>query len=221
MSLTGMVGATALTGGLVLTGRWVLRRRDELGRPRDFPVWSVSLLALLAVVATIPGARRHGEEQKLSGVASALVGHRVAVRCQAIGQALADMGNELGWVKYDGAGRPEPRTLIKRDPCRELRGYYSGHQARPSLDAVVAVHVLTHESMHMRGLTVEAEAECAAMQRDETTAQLLGATPAQARELARVYWEVVYPRMPDNYRSRDCAAGEALDEGLATAPWSP
>ena len=219
ISVLGTVSAAAVTGGLVLTGRWLLHQRDALGRPRGFPVWSVSLLAVLAVAAVVPGVRRRSEEKRLSAVASGLVGHRVQVRCQSLGQALGDLGSELGFVKWDASGRPEPRTLIKRDPCGRLRGYYGGHRSRPSLDAVIAVHVLTHEAMHMRGLTGEADAECAAVQRDEQTAQLLGATPEQARELALAYWTRVYPRMPDDYREGSCTPGGQADEHLDTAPW--
>ena len=221
ISVLGAVSGAAATGGLALSGRWLLHQRDALGRPRGFPVWSVSLLAVLAVAMAVPGVRRRSEQKRLSGVASALVGHQVQVRCQSLGQALADLGSELGFVRFDAAGRPEPRTLIKRDPCGQLRRYYSGHRARPSRDAVIAVHVLTHESMHMRGLTNEAAAECAALQRDETTAQLLGASPAQARELARDYWLTVYPDMPDGYRDSGCAPDGPDDEHLATAPWAP
>lgn len=81
------------------------------------------------------------------------------------------------------------------------------------------MHVLTHESMHMRGLTDEAAAECAAIQRDELTAELLGAAAAEARQLARRYWLLDYPQMPDNYRSGDCTPGGPMDERLATPPW--
>ena len=221
ISVLSAVSTAAVTGGLGLTGRWLLRQRDELGRPRPFPTISVSLLAVLAVGFAVPVLRRHQEESRLSQVASALVGHPVHVHCQSIGQALADVGAELGFVKYDASGRPEPRTTIKRDPCGQLRKYYSGHRSRPSFDMVVAVHVLTHESMHMRGLTNEAAAECAALQRDETTAQLLGATAAQARELARDYWLTVYPDMPDDYRDGGCVPGGPADERLDTAPWAP
>jgi len=219
MSVLGMVSAASLGGGVVLAARWSGRRTDELGRPRDFPVWSVSLLAVLAVVAAIPGVRRHSEEQRLSSVASALVGHAVRVHCQSFGQALADVGAELGYVKWGDDGRPERQTLIKRDPCAALRHYYGGDEHSPSTQEVVAVHVLTHESMHMRGELDEAIAECEAVQRDEQTAQLLGATPREARLLARLYWGTVYPDMPDDYRTSECAPGGRLDEGLASAPW--
>jgi hypothetical protein len=38
--------------------------------------------------------------------------------------------------------------------------------------------------------------------------------------LALAYWIRVYPDMPDDYRSAECAAGGAMDEGLDMAPWA-
>ena len=66
----------------------------------------------------------------------------------------------------------------------------------------------------MPGETSEAVTECEALQRDQLTATLLGAGQAQARRLARSYWLLVYPQMPDDYRTGDCAPGGRLDEGL-------
>lgn len=220
ISLLGVVSAGAAVGALAVAGHWLSHQRDSLGRPRGFPVWSVSLLALLAVVAAVPGIRRRAQERRLSKVATALVGHRVSVHCQSLGGALTDVGAELGFVKY-GPNGPEPSTLIKREVCGELRHYAGGHQSHPSRDDVIAVHVLTHEAMHMRGLTGEAAAECAAVQRDRTTAELLGATEPEARELARIYWLTVYPDMPADYRLDTCHAGTSEDEHLASAPWMP
>jgi hypothetical protein len=84
---------------------------------------------------------------------------------------------------------------------------------------VVAVHVLTHEAMHLSGRLGEAAAECAAVQRDAHTARLLGARPGDAAELAAAYWRNIYPLMPEGYRSGDCHPGGPLDERLADAPW--
>ena len=132
------------------------------------------------------------------------MGAPVRVRCQTLGAEMVDVGSELGYVKWGADGVPEHSTLIKRAPCERLHDYLSSAKTRPSLEEVVAVHVLTHESMHMRGLTGEAQAECAAVQRDAQTALLLGANDADATALARRYWEEVYPRMPDDYRTSDC-----------------
>jgi hypothetical protein len=219
MSVLGMVSAGSVLGAAGVCGTWAGRRRDSLGRPRPFPVWSVSLLAVLGIAAAVPGVRRHQQEQRLARVASVLVGKHVAVHCQSLGGALVDVSSDLGYVRYGVDGVPELSTRIKRDQCNDLR-HYLGHRGDPSRDDVVAVHVLTHESMHMRGETNEAVAECEAVQRDAQTAALLGASDAQARALAVEYWKAVYPFMPDDYRTGDCAPGGRLDEHLASAPWS-
>jgi hypothetical protein len=151
------------------------------------------------------------QERRLGGAASALAGARVAVRCQSFGGAFVDARPELGYVRWRADGKPEPWTLIKRDQCRHLAA--RSDKRRPSRDQVVAVHVLTHEAMHLSGRLNEAAAECAAVQRDARIARLLGA-PA---ELAAAYWRNLYPLMPDGYRSADCRLGGPLDEGLADA----
>ena len=212
------VGAGA--GALLLAGRWLLHRTDALGRPRGFPVWSVALLGLLSVAATVPVVRTARLEHRLGDVATTLVGSPVTVDCQSRGQEMTDAGSELGWVPYDAAGRPLPRTLIKRRPCSALRDYLGSDKESPSRDEVVAVHVLSHEARHMAGQTTESEAECAAVQRDALAARLLGATPEQAIRLARTYWRDVYPQLTDLYRTADCAPGARLDERLPDAPWS-
>jgi hypothetical protein len=199
--------------------RWTINREDALGRVRKFPTISVAVLLVLAVVATIPGYLRHKEEGRLSAVASQLAGRAVQVHCQTYGQSFVDAGAELGYVPYDAAGVPEAHTLIKHDQCDDLSSYMNSDKANPPMAQVVAVHVLTHESMHMAGETVEAKAECEAMQRDAETARLLGATSAEALTLARTYWVNVYPHMNDTYRTGDCAAGGTLDEHLPDAPW--
>jgi hypothetical protein len=200
-------------------GRWWLRRYDGLGRRRPFPYLSVAMLALLAVGAAIPPYLRTREEDRLSVVATQLVGGQVRVHCQTAGQEFVDAGAELGYVRWGADGAPEHRTLIKREPCAALRAYLRSSKRSPTESQVVAVHILTHESMHMRGEKDEAVAECEAVQRDARTASLLGASPTQAQELARRYWVVVYPRLSDDYRSSECRSGGALDEHVPGAPW--
>jgi hypothetical protein len=210
----------ALAGALLLTGRWVLSPRDSLGRSISFPVVSVALLVVAGSGALVPVVLHQRLERRLASVASTEVGAPVTVHCQTVGQEMVDVGSELGYVRYGADGVPEHATLIKHAQCGDLSAYLHSDKAAPSLDQVIAVHVLTHEAQHMAGQTSEASAECQAVQRDAQTAQLLGATADQARALAARYWSEVYPRMGDDYRSRDCAPGGALDEHLPDAPWS-
>jgi len=210
----------ASVAAIVVAARWWLRRYDALGRPRPFPYLGVALLVVLAAGVAVPTYLRHREEDRLSVVATQLAGTRAKVHCQTIGAEMVDLGSELGWVKWGPDGVPEHQTLIKHAPCRALHAYLSSSKVQPSDDEVVAVHVLTHESMHMRGLTDEAAAECAAVQRDAMTARLLGAEPAAAAALAHRYWTRMYPQMRDDYRSSGCAAEGPLDEHLPDAPWA-
>jgi hypothetical protein len=202
-----------------LATRWSLRRRDSLGRELSFPLISVLVLVALGGGLLVPVVRHHRLESRLSGVATTLVGAPVVVHCQTAGREMMDLGSELGYVRWGPGGVPEHQTLIKRAPCKYLAAYLRGDHAHPSPDEIIAVHVLSHESRHMAGTTNEAIADCAAMQRDAWTARLLGASPLEALELARDYWRVVYPRMPDDYVSGDCAPGKPLDEHLPEPPW--
>jgi hypothetical protein len=210
--------ALALGAAVVVAG-WLARRFDEIGRPRRFPWVSVALLLALAGAAAIPGVVRARQERRLAGAATALVGTSVTVRCQTVGGAFIDAGPELGYVRWRADGSPERWTLIKRDQCRHLAAYARSDKRAPSREQVVAVHVLTHEAMHLSGRLAEADAECAAVQRDALMARLLGASAAEAAALAAAYWGNVYPLMPEDYRSPECRAGGKLDERLPDAPW--
>jgi hypothetical protein len=213
------LASAALLAAVVAASRWWLRRVDALGRARPFPVFSVTVLLIVGVGLLIPGVRREQLEDRLETVASSLVGGPVVVECQTAGREFIDLGSELGYVRYGADGVPERKTLIKRAPCRELARYLGSDQEHPSEAQVVAVHVLTHEAMHMSGITDEARAECLAVQQDARTARLLGAAPDEAAALARRYWRTVYPQMPGRYVSAECRPGGSLDHASPDAPW--
>jgi hypothetical protein len=71
--------------------------------------------------------------------------------------------------------------------------------------------VLTHETEHVTGVALEAEAECYAMQDAPDVGMALGLTKAYARKLAETYWRTEYPRDPPRYRSKQCRNDGALD----------
>jgi hypothetical protein len=200
--------------------RWLAARVDAIGRRRAFPWTSIVLLAALAAATATPGVLDGVRERRLARVASAVVGAKVGVHCQSFGEAFVDAGIELGYVRYGPDGVPEHATLIKRDQCRDLAAYQRADKHDPSRAQVLAVHVLTHEAMHMAGIVEEARAECAAVQRDARTARLLGASAADARVLAGRYWRTVYPLMPESYRTPECGPGRSLDEAGPDAPWT-
>lgn len=209
-----------LAAAVAVAARWVLHRRDALGRPRRFPALSVTLLVLPAAAIAVPVWHHHQLQARLGEVASVLAGHRVEVHCQTLGEEFVHAGSELGSVAFDADGVPARSTALAREVCDDLQAYLDAGGVRPTPEQVVAVHVLGHEAQHLTGTADEAQAECAAVQRDALTAHLLGADPAQALRLARLYWAVQYPNLSDGYRSPLCAPGAAWDEHLPDAPWS-
>ncbi len=212
--------AGLLAAAAAVAVRWCLRRADALGRPRRFPIVSVALLVLPACVFAVPVWRHDRLQDRLGQAATALVGQDVEVHCQTAGEEFVRAGSEFGRVDFDADGQPERRTVLAREPCGALQEYLDDRGRRPSPEQVVAVHVLSHESRHLAGTRDEARTECEAVQRDAATARLLGATEADAHRLARLYWAVDYPNMPDAYRSAACAPGGAWDEHLPDPPWS-
>ncbi|MBO3084665.1 hypothetical protein [Cellulomonas fengjieae] len=211
-----LIGFLALAASIVV--RWMGRRVDSLGRIAPFPRISVGLALAMATCCAIPMMVEAWVEHRLEGAASRVAGEPVEVHCQSLGQAFVDVGGELGYVRWGPDGVPERSTLIKFGPCGNLRAWLGSTKASPSLDQVVAVHVVTHETMHMEGIVNEAQAECAAMQRDAAMATELGASPVEAQALARRYWVEVYPNMPSEYVG-GCGPGGTYDEGLPTPPW--
>ena len=68
-------------------------------------------------------------------------------------------------------------------PSRPRRASAS-EKSRPTREEIVAVHVLTHEAMHLSGVKQESIAECDAMQRDTKTAARLSSSAIEAAGLA-------------------------------------
>jgi hypothetical protein len=216
------LSAALLVLALGLTLRWARTRYDALGRPTGFPTISVGLCLVIGLGSIVPVRLHARTEHRLSAAASAIGDIHASVHCQTLGEASIDLGPELGYVKFDAAGVPEKHALIKWQQCHQLAKWLGSRSDRehPSRDEMVAVHVLTHETMHMVGSTDEAITECRAMQRDAAMARQLGDDPSEADALAVRYWQEIYPRMADNYRSSNCTRGGSLDEHLPDAPWS-
>ncbi|WP_456847341.1 hypothetical protein, partial [Cellulomonas sp. P5_C6] len=142
-----------LTLAAALAVRWVLNRVDSLGRVAPFPKISVGLSLVLALCCAVPLVVQSVVEHRLQRAAVEIAGGPVQVHCQGLGQAFLDLGPELGFVRWGPGGVPERSTLIKQAPCAHLRAWLWSTKSRPTLDQVVAVHVLTHETMHMVGIT--------------------------------------------------------------------
>ena len=190
------------------------------------------LLIASAGVAFWNQHRTDGHERALGEIASEIARRPVAIRCQGLPSALIDISNLAGEVIFEHDGTPPDEATLKRGVCRDLKRFASARRA-PSFECVrrlepcersiwkvaYAVHVFTHEAWHLRGVTSEAETECYALQTTAFTARRMGATPAQARALAR--WNVrhAYPNLPSEYQTSECRDGGSLDLRPETTDW--
>lgn len=168
--------------------------------------------------------REDGHERALAAIAGEIAGRPVSVRCQGVFQELLDIGWTAGEVQFEADGRPTDETRLDRSACADLERYPSARTeaafacarvARPcnAREAKIAysVHLLAHESWHLRGVANEAETECYALQTTALVAQRLGAPADEAQTLA--LWNLLeaYPMLPARYRTPACRDGGPLD----------
>jgi hypothetical protein len=207
-----VVALAAWVGWLLFRG--VVRRR--------VPWVGVAVIAVPLVALFWTERQWVSAERTFSSVARSVAPGSGGVHCQRMGEAFVYAGAELGRVQFSEDGRPDGPAMLTYETCQRLSAYLRSSPAdhgRPSLEQVVAVHVLSHEAWHLAGVTSESTAECRALQSDAAVAQQLGASPAQARGLARTYLTDVYPRMPSEYLSRECRDGGRLDQTPDDGAW--
>lgn len=204
MSLLLVVGALALTAHHVMGHRHFI------------------LIPALLVPGLVLGATEYRFRQdvaEFSQVASQVAERPVTMQCQRLTGALIDPTAELGYVDFDAAGNPSDTGRLERDACNNLRDYLHSDKRWPTFEQMVSVNVLSHESHHLAGVVNEAQTECSSMQSIQQVAVWLGATEEQGRQLAERYADEVYPRMPADYRSKDCVADGEWDESPGDGVW--
>lgn len=181
---------------------------------RPIAVLLIGACTVIGVLETRLLVREH----QWSAAASTLLGEEVSVHCQRMLVYAFDISPVLGFVPLDPAtGAPAKETWLRRDTCDALADWDPGS---PSDSGVRAVHILTHEAMHMAGERDEARTECLAIQRNAAMAMVLGATKEQARGLSYRYWSALSSGLPHQYQSQECRPGGGWDENLETSPWT-
>ena len=186
-------------------------------RPRT-PLWvrATIVVAFAALTAWLTAVHldRVGNQRRLSAIASEIAGRPVKVHCPGVLARHIEYDIVEGSVEFDAQGRPSDTTDLRPGPCAELDALAEGRRADvlrcvacgspAAVRLAMAVDVLTHESFHLAGIADEAVTECHSLAAMARTAERLGATPAQAADLAALQRRSNYALMPDRYRM-DCA----------------
>ncbi len=175
---------------------------------RRFRAVIAGLVSILALTAGYFEVAHHQRQQLATdalGVLSEVKGAKV--NCERLSEELFNISQYQGYVYYDGSNVAH----LRRNVCHGLWDYAHGGQSNPTEEQILAVHLVGHEAMHINGVLSESVAECAAAQLSHLTAEKLGATPEQARDLQRRYFVGYYPRQRNNYISGECREGGSLD----------
>jgi hypothetical protein len=189
---------------------------------RRVPWIGLALLAVPLVWLGVTERQWLSAEQAFTRAALVVAPESGGVHCQRFGETFTSAGADLGHVRWDATGAADGPAVLSYETCQRLRAYWqstASEKADPPFDQVVAVHVLTHEAVHLAGEQVEARTECRALQRDSLVASSLGASPAAARTLAERYARLAYPRVTSSYRAPECREDGPWDETPGDGVW--
>lgn len=168
----------------------------------------VGLILLVLVPTAFMEYQWSSAEQEAGHTVAVVSGNDKGVlHCQRLIETMVDATQNIGHVSL---AEPD-KAVMKHRPCQELFDYMRSDKNNPTADQVEAVHVLTHESIHVGGNYNEAETECAAVQRNSKTVEQLGGTREQGVQLAETYYTQTYPNMSQNYKSAECFENGLLD----------
>lgn len=118
--------------------------------------------------------------------------------CQRLEEILVDVKPFLkGFVNLE---TPEVAHM-KYEECNFLMDWFRSDKKNPTSDQAYALHVLTHESMHVAGIMNEAETECAAIRNFVDVAEKSDASYEVAKKMQAMYLHDWWPRLPGSYKS--------------------
>ena len=166
----------------------------------------------LAIICAIWPIREVLLERKLGLVVEEFLGkEQVIVDCKPYFD-FTFLGGIKGYV-YFGSDT----IYLEANTCKDLARYIRAPKSA-DLDARWALHILTHEAMHVAGTRNEIKTDCQAYQRNHRMSVLLDVPRHIAITHAR---QIHRERSPYNegYYSPDCEPGKRLDENLPDAVW--
>ncbi len=196
---------------------WLIYREIRY-QPEKFDSFSlvyILVLGALAIAAARPAYTTWQLETLLSEKASIISDRpNIKVRCNSMFDTLFSgkgVSSPAG-TAYIEAGE----IFFESGWCKNFKKYLKAPEDA-SREQLFAMHIFTHEVMHIRGERNEKKTDCQAIQRNHTVGELLGISRSVARENAKRYYVELYPR--HNYFDRHCKPGGRYDERLADAIW--
>lgn len=174
------------------------------------PNWfMVTLLAISLIPTGCMEYQWQAMENKGTQVVKSVSGKEEGhLSCQRFFNTLWDTRVSVqGFVEYD---KPNTATM-KWKQCKQLQEYFA-NPLEPTTENTMAMQVLLHESIHVKGNRSESSTECEALQVHQSQAIQLGSYPDSVLINLRHYMRSIYPLMPSEYRSAgNCNMEESLE----------
>lgn len=198
--------------------RWVESENDW--PPPDWPDMRDAVITDLTEQRRYDGAATESEELKPYAVPLASVDDP-EVYCWELGD-WEDLNEEWAVVESDefwlaGFADADTGTIdLSPEVCEPLHAFFGSDYAptlnEESLDLASALVTLAHEAEHLRSPeAAEAAVECVAIQRVRDLVRAAGRGRPYAELMTGLAWDVGYPDMPDEYRTKQCRDGSKLD----------
>lgn len=187
---------------------------DTLVKKNQFNWFMIPLVSLAFLPLGIMEFRWSLMEAKLGTVVSEISGKKAGtVHCQRLSEAFFD-------TKVSVAGHVSSENphiaVVNYEQCQQIFSWLEQGKKMPNEEQIKALHVFTHESVHVSGEYNEAVTECTAINRDYLTVKALGGSEETGRQMASIYYETIWPKMPKEYILADCKIDATFDSVLVT-----
>lgn len=185
---------------------------DTLVRKNSLNWLMIPLVSLLFLPLGLMELRWSMMEAKLSSVVDDISGRKGGkVHCQRLSEAFFDTKVSVaGHVSSDN-----PNTaVVNYEQCQHIFAWLERGKAEPSREQTHAIHVLTHEAVHVSGEYNESITECTAINRDYLTVKHLGGSEEMGRHIASSYYATIWPDMSKEYILDGCTIDPKFDSIL-------
>lgn len=194
----------ALTLSIIYYLTWYRKKNDG-----DNNIIMITVIAIILVPTIYAETRYQITETNLTQIVKTISKNKNGnIHCQRLSETYFNASQNLGQVNST-----QPNTaMLSYQTCQDLFSYINSPKNEPTIQEIQAVHVLTHESIHVSGDYNESSTECKAVQYNAKTAKLLGATTINSQKLAEKYYTTMYPNLRKNYITEECAENKELDQ---------
>lgn len=182
---------------------------DPLMRKNQLNWLMIPFLSLLFLPLGLMELRWSLMEYKLSSVADDISGKKGAkVHCQRLSEAFFD--TKVSAAGHVSSDKPN-LAVVNYEQCQHIFSWMEKGKDEPTRDQTHAIHVLTHEAVHVSGQLNEAITECTAINRDHITVTKLGGSEELGHKIASSYYTSIWPSMSKEYILEGCAINPKFD----------